>query len=861
MKLPKTYEPSQYEADIYNLWEQNDAFKPIDRGGEGHFSMDLPPPNANGDLHMGHALTVAIEDSLVRYHRMQGRAALYVPGADHAGFETWVVYERKLSEQGKSRFDFSREELYQQVWDFVQANKHNFEAQLRALGGSFDWTKFTFTLDKKVVDTSYNTFQKMWHDKLIYRGKRIVNFCTFHGTSFSDIEVVHEEEDTKLWHIAYPLKDGSGEVVIATTRPETKLGQSALMVNPKDDRYKNLIGKEVNQPLVPDSPIRIIADDYVNMEFGTGVVTVTPGHDPNDFEVAGRHNLPIIELITPEGKMSDAVPEPFRGLTILEARKAVEEALAKAGYLRAADPYRHSVGKCYKCGTPIEPLVREQWFVSMRPLAERAAKALEDGKIKFYPASKKNQTLRYLTEVRDWNISRQIPWGIPIPAFQNTADPNDWVFDTRVNQETIELEGKTYKRDPDVFDTWFSSGQWPFVTLNYPEGEEYKQLYPLSLMETGGEILYQWVARMIMLGLYITGEVPFKTVYIHGYVLAEDGAKMSKSLGNVINPLESIAEYGSDALRMGLLTGRRPGINQGYHPSKIKAGRNFANKLWNISRYVEDKVGGQSSLRVEPRPDTIADHWILKRVNDTATEVSKAMENYRVSEAWELVYHFIWHDLADWYVEASKITPNLSVLAYALEASLKFAHPFAPFLTETIWQTLEWEHGSLLAVQRWPALIEVDKAMSDNFQDVLEIVTEARRIGTAVNAKQPTLFFRSSQVITENTELLKRLGRLGNVVESPTEKKNGMRITKPGFDIWLDIDTGMAKTYIDKLIDQKADHTASIDKLEVRLSNPSYADKAPKQIVDETRRQLEEEKLLLAQVQTEIDLFSKLIES
>ncbi|MBX4199508.1 class I tRNA ligase family protein, partial [Candidatus Saccharibacteria bacterium] len=422
-------------------------------------------------------------------------------------------------------------------------------------------------------------------------------------------------------------------------------------------------------------------------------------------------------------------------------------------------------------------------------------------------------------------------------------------------------KGKTYKRDPDVFDTWFSSGQWPFVTLNYPEGEEYNQFYPLSLMETGGEILYQWVARMVMLGLYITGDVPFKTVYIHGYVLAEDGAKMSKSLGNVINPLESIAEYGSDALRMGLLTGRRPGINQGYHPAKIKAGRNFANKLWNISRYVEDKVGEQPAQRVEPKAESIADHWILKRVNDTSEEVAKAMENYRVSEAWELVYHFIWHDLADWYIETSKIAPNLSVLTYVLEASLKLAHPFAPFLTETIWQTLQWEHGSLLAVQKWPPATEVDTAKAGNFQDILEIVSEARRINAAVKATQPTLFFRGSPVISDNSELIKRLGRLGNVLESPEDKKSGMRITKPGYDIWLDIDTGMAKTYIDKLIDQKADHTASIDKLEVRLSNPNYADKAPKQIVDETRQQLEEERLLLVQIQAEIDLFSKLIES
>lgn len=860
MKLPKAYEPNQYEADIYSLWEQNEAFKPVDRGGEGYFSIDFPPPNANGDLHMGHALTVAIEDSLVRYHRMQGKSTLFVPGADHAGFETWVVYEKKLQEQGKSRFDYSREELYKQVWDFVESNKHNFETQLRALGASFDWTKFTFTLDKKVIETSYIIFQKMWHDGLIYRGKRIVNFCTYHGTSFSDIEVVHEEEDTKLWRIAYPLTDNSGEAIIATTRPETKLGQAALMVNPKDERYKHLIGKEVNQPLVPGKPIPIIADEFVNMAFGTGIVTVTPGHDPNDFEVAQRHNLPVIELITSDGKMSGEVPEAFRGLTVLEARDAVVKALQKSGYLRKIEPYRHSVGKCYKCGTVIEPLLREQWFVKMRPLADRAKKAIEDGKINFYPTAKKAQTVRYLTEVKDWNISRQIAWGIPIPAFQNIADPQDWVFDIRVEQETIEVEGKTYKRDPDVFDTWFSSGQWPFVTLDYPDSPEFKQFYPLSLMETGGEILYQWVARMAMLGIYITGEVPFKNVYIHGYVLAEDGAKMSKSLGNVINPLEAITKYGSDALRMGLLTGRRPGVNQGYHPAKIVAGRNFANKLWNISRYVEGKVGEQSNLRIEPSPETIADHWILKRAGDTAAEVGKAMENHRLSEAWELVYHYVWHDLADWYIEASKMVPNLSVLAYALETSLKLVHPFAPFVTEAVWQTLDWEHDTILAVQKWPAATEVDMTKASEFQDILEIITDIRRITAAVGARSPKLFFRASPVIADNVGLITSLARVGGVVESPGEKQQGMRIAKAGYDAWLDIDTGMARTYIDRLIDQKATRGASIDRLETRLSNPSYADKAPPEIVDETRKQLEQEKAMLAQVQTEIDTFSKLVE-
>jgi valyl-tRNA synthetase len=858
VKLPSAYQPNQYEADIYNLWEQNDTFKPVDRGGEGYFSLDLPPPNANGDLHIGHALTVAVEDTLARYHRMRGRPTLYVPGADHAGFETWVVFERQLAEQGKSRFDFTREELYRLVWDFVQANKHNFEAQLRALGASVDWSRFTFTLDNKVVKTSYDTFKKMWDDGLIYRGKRIVNFCTFHGTSFSDIEVVHEEEDTKLWQIAYPFVDGSGEVVIATTRPETKLGQAALMVNPKDDRYKQFIGKEVNQPLVPGKPIKIIADEYVDMEFGTGVVTVTPAHDPNDFEVAQRHKLPVTELITPEGKMSDNVPEAFRGLAVMEARQAVEEALSKSGFLRSAEPYRHSVAKCYKCGTIIEPLLREQWFVKMRPLADRAIRELDN--IRFYPSSRKNQLQRYLTEVRDWNISRQIAWGIPIPAFQNVDDPNDWVFDTRVDQEVIEVDGKKYRRDPDVFDTWFSSGQWPEVTLNYPDGEEFKQFFPLTLMETGFDILYPWVSRMIMLGLYITDEVPFKNVYLHGLVLAEDGKKkMSKSLGNVINPMEMVGEYGSDALRMGLLAGRRPGVNQGYHPAKIVGGRNFANKIWNIARFIEGKVGDSYTDRSEAAAESIADHWILNRAGETAREMEKALENYRLSEAYEQLYQFIWRDLADWYVEASKTAPNLPLLAYILEFSLKLAHPFAPFVTEAIWQTLAWEKETILAVQQWSPPPASDRVKAETFQDVLDVITQIRAINVAVGAKKPALYHHDSPAIAENAELIMRLAGLGGVTQSDGQGR-GMRIPKAGYNIWLDIDTGALRTYLDKLIDQKSERQQSIERLEGRLSNPGYTDKAPPQIVEESRQQLEEEKALLSQSEQEIETFSALAE-
>jgi valyl-tRNA synthetase len=859
MKLPKAYDPGQYEADIYALWEQSGAFKPVNRGGEGYYSLTLPPPNANGDLHMGHALTVAIEDALVRYHRMKGRAALYIPGADHAGFETWVVFEKKLNSEGRSRFDYSREQLYRMVWDFVEANKHNFQAQLRALGGSLDWSKFTYTLDKKVVATAYDTFRKLWDEDLIYRGKRIVNFCTFHGTSFSDIEVIHEEEDSKLWHIAYPISGGEGEIIVATTRPETMLGDTAVAVHPDDDRYKAFVGQAVKLPLV-DREIPVVADAMVDPQFGSGAVKVTPGHDPNDFELAQRHGLPVIELITPEGKISDEAPERYRGKTVIEARQAVEAELEKIGSLRKVEDYRHTVGKCYKCGTLIEPLLREQWFVKMRPLADRAIKEIEKDKITFYPASKKRQIISYLTEVKDWNISRQIPWGIPIPAFQNIADPKDWIFDTRVDQETLEIGPWTYKRDHDVFDTWFSSGHWPQVTLNYPEAEQYKQFYPLSLMETGGEILYQWVARMIMLGLYVTNDVPFTTVYIHGYVLAEDGAKMSKSLGNVINPLEAIAEYGSDALRAGLLTGRRPGINQGYHLPKIQAARNFANKLWNVARFIEDKAGGEFKNRSQASAQSMADHWILDRLNETSAEVGTALENYRISEAFELVYHFIWHDLADWYVEVNKIQPNQAMLAYVLEASLKLTHPFAPFVTETVWQVLSWEADSLLAVSAWPGQVPSDKAAAGQFQDLLEIITEARRVTTAVGVKDATLFYRASPLINNSADLITRLGRLGKVAEATAEKGQGIRIAKAGYDIWLDIGVAETRAYIDKLIEQKSRRAESVERLEARLASPGYAEKAPTEVVEQTRQHLDSEKALLAQDQAEIDTFSELSE-
>jgi valyl-tRNA synthetase len=851
MELPKVYEPKEYESDIYALWEKSNSFAPKEKGKGEPFTIVMPPPNANGNLHIGHALTNAIQDIVIRYHRMKGQRTLYLPGADHAGFETWVVYEKQLNKEGKSRFDFSREELYSQVWDFVQDNKTNFENQLRALGASCDWTRFTFTLDDRVVDSSYKTFKKMWQDGLIYRGERIVNFCTSHGTSFSDIEVTHEEELTKLWHIAYPLADGSGEVVIATTRPETKLGQSALMVNPKDKRYQQMIGKIVNQPLVPDVPIKIIADDFVDMDFGTGVVTVTPGHDVNDFEVAERHNLPIIELITHEGKMSRHVPKAFRGLAVEEARPRVVAALKEAGALRKEEDYTHTVGKCYKCGTVIEPLVREQWFVSMEPLAKTAIKALKAGQINFYPEAKKKQLITYLQNIKDWNISRQIAWGIPIPAFQNVDDSEDWIFDTRVDQEVIVVDKKTYRRDPDVFDTWFSSGQWPFVTLGYPDQADFKDFYPLSLMETGFDIMNQWVARMIMLGLYITDKAPFKDVYLHGLVLDEHGTKMSKSKGNVVNPIDIVEKYGSDALRLGIITGQSAGNNQPFGEPKVLAGRNFCNKLWNISRYILSNLGPGFKYHPSPDPKSTADEWILAKLASAATQMEDLLQNYRLSEAYELLYHVVWDDFADWYIEASKGQGSSEMLAYLLDTILRLSHPFAPFVSETIWQTLPWAGDSLLIEQSWPQLKTGQK--STEFEEIIEIVSEIRYIVSSLGLAKTVLYFTDDDFLTRHGPLIKSLSRIQDIKE--VEAGRGMNLTRTSHRCWLDVDRESAHHFREKLADRYAKQQKTVQALQARLANKDYVKRAPREIVEQTKQELAKSEELSKKIGQELENF------
>ncbi|HEX7368356.1 MAG TPA: valine--tRNA ligase, partial [Candidatus Saccharimonadales bacterium] len=810
----------------------------------------------NGNLHIGHALTLGLEDIAVRYRRLKGDQTLFVPGADHAGFETQSVYEKVLAKQGKSRFDFSREALYGQIWDFVAQNRQNFETQYRRLGASVDWKHFTFTLDERVVKRAYATFKKMWDERLIYRGKRLVNFCTFHGTAFADIEVVHKEEKGKLWYIRYPLADGSGEVVVATTRPETMLGDTGVAVHPSDKRYDGLAGKTVRLPLI-GREVPIVADDFVDMQYGTGAVKLTPAHDPNDYDAAERHSLPKLTIIDYEGKLNSAVPERYRGLTVQEARKRVAADLEAGGYLVKTEEIVHNVGHCYKCATVIEPLLKDQWFVDMQPLAKPAIAALRAGKITFYPQAKQAQLIGYLEALRDWNISRQIAWGIPIPAFQNVDDPDDWIYDERVEQEIIEVDGKTYHRDPDVFDTWFSSSSWPYATLGYPDSDDFKTFYPLSLMETGGEILYPWVSRMIMLGLYITGTVPFTAVYVHGYVMAEDGAKMSKSLGNVINPIEVIDAYGSDALRMGIVAGRVPAVNRGYDPRRVEEARNFCNKLWNVARYIESVTGqehaaGQGAEKPEPRSP--ADHWILSRLGQAADAIAAHLDKYRFAEGYEMLYHFVWDDFADWYVEASKAQPNEGLLKYCLEATLTIAHPFAPFLTETIWQTLgNTEEVTTLATHRWPEVPRANAAAVKDFEAVQDVITETRYIITALKVKGVTLYHTGEPVLQANAGLIKQLAHL-KAVEA-VQNGSGLNLTRTKYRCWLDISSETAHAYLSELKTRQEAQKRLTTQLKGRLANKKYVENAPEPIVEQTRQQLAEAQQLMSTLEAEYARF------
>ena len=849
MQLAKQYIPNDYEPNIYALWETSGALEPTGVGKP--YSIVMPPPNANGNLHIGHALDMNLKDILIRYHRMKGDDAVFIPGADHAGFETWVVYERELTKQGKSRFDFSRDQLYSQVWNFVQEKRGNMELQLRALGVSASWKHLTFTLDDKVINTVYDTFKKMWDDNLVYRGERIVNYCTEHQTSFADIEVEHKNEKGKLWKIAYPTLDKIGEIIIATTRPETMLGDVAVAVHPDDERYKKLVGTRILLPIV-DKEIPIIADEYVDMSYGTGAVKITPAHDPNDFEIAKRHDLPLESIISPEGKMIN-VPAQFLGLTPVEARARVLEALEALELRRGETEIEHAVGHCYRCGSVIEPMIKEQWFIKTQSLAQPAIDALKKEEITFYPASKRKELIAYLEQLKDWNISRQIPWGIPIPAFVNENDPKDWIFDTRTNEQSIVVNGTTYIREEDTFDTWFSSGQWPYIVTDYLDGGELADYFPTDMMETGMDIMRAWVSRMIMLSLYRTGKLPFKEVYLHGMVNDEHNQKMSKSKGNVINPMELVAEFGSDATRMGLISGRAPAQSQAFNRGSVIAARNFCNKLWNIARFVEAQIGDNHQI-VDLEPQTPADHWIIRQLNDAANNIAVRLEQYRFSEASETVYHTIWDDVADWYIESSKTAINRPLLSWVLATSLKIAHPFAPFVTETIWQTLNYTDGILMR-EAWPTPEKFDPIAAEQFEQLKLLVAEGRWvIAELPGNKKYRLLYGNDSLIADNQDTIKHLMRLEAIEH--TDQPRGLRLAAANREAWLDIDSETLYQHQENLEMRLAEARQKLAGLKKRLENPTYVEKAPAHLVEETREQLAEQEKIITRLVSELEVIS-----
>ena len=874
MNLQKTYQPAKYESDIYQLWEKSGAFG-LQRGGSNAkpFVVALPPPNANASLHTGHALDFQLKDLIGRWRRLQGRPTLLIPGADHAGFETWAVYEKHLNAKGQSRFDFSREELYGQVYEFVMANKAVMEQQIRKLGVSCDWNRLTFTLDEKIVRRSYQTFKQMWERDLIYRGKRLVNYCTAHGTGFADYEVTYKETDGQLWFIRYPAADGEG-LVIATTRPETLLGDVAVAVHPSDERYAELHGRHLQLPLT-GREIPVICDSRINPQFGSGAVKITPGHDFLDFDIGREAGLEVIEVIGKDGKVNEQVPEEFRSLTVQEARQAVLRRLEEQNLLVKTEGYRHQVGHCYKCGTVLEPLMSDQWFVRMQPLAEKAIKAITAGKIKFHPAAKGEELVTYLRQLQDWNISRQIAWGIPIPVFQSEDDEDDWIFDERVEREKLEIDGRTYRRDPDVFDTWWSSGQWAFATVNWPDEPD---LYPNSLMETGTEIMRPWVSRMILLSLFVTGEIPFETVYLHGMVQDDRGVKMSKSKGNVINPMDLIDSYGADAVRIGLCSQLMPGQPQKLSGAKIAASRNFCNKLWNISRFIEGISRGdrnQKSIRsADMSLETPADHWIWQRFLKTKAAVNKKLAAYQVAPAWDAIYGFVWNDLADWYLEATKERPNRKSLSNLLENTLRLVHPFAPFLTEAIYQELlADDNRPLLISNAWadeelirPEAIHEEEA--EAFNQIKNLVSDVRRMLPPALVWRSQLLLQHSDLTTEDLNRLRQpleyAASLGQFCRSLTgvskvslvkEAANeGLPIGRQqDYKAWIILDKDLLKQHADKLEkDLEHDRKRALS-LQKRLSNQAYLENAPSHLVGESQTQLAELEASLKSLKADID--------
>jgi len=714
--MDKSYKPQGIESKIYNMWENKKYFTPNIDLSKKPFVIIMPPPNANGVLHIGHAIFVTIEDILIRYNRMKGNPTLWLPGADHAGIMTQVVYEKKLAKQEKTRFDLGRNEFSRQTYEFSMQNRETMKDQLRKLGASCDWSRERFTLEPDISQSVYYTFKKMYNDGLIYRGERIINWCPRCATALSDLEVKYEDKHSELVFIKYPIIDSDEFITVATTRPETMLGDTAVAVNPKDKRYKDLLrkNKQIRLPLT-QRIIPLIADERIDVEFGTGAVKVTPAHDPLDFEIGEKHKLARIKVIGKDGKMTEEAGKDYMGLRVIACREKVLKDLKGLNLLIKQEPYDHSVGTCERCQAIIEPLSSEQWFVKTQELADKAIKAVEKKDIQFVPARFKNLYYHWMKNIKDWCISRQIWWGHRIPVWY--CDCGELIVDDKPPKSCPKCKGTNLRQDPDTLDTWFSSGQWPFTTFGWPEKtKDYEYFYPTTVMETGWDILFFWVARMIMLGIYCTGKAPFKYVYLHGLVRDKDRQKMSKSKGNVIDPLGVVDSHGADALRMALIFGAGPGKDVIISEEKIIAHRRFANKIWNAARFTFANLGTDTKFLEMKKEDlcfTKEDKWILSELDHIIVEVDKSFDVFNLHQAAKDVYAFFWHKFCDKTIEDIKKriqnpkdeidqTTAKWVLYNVFLESLKLLHPFMPFITEEIYQNLPKRPKEALIIEDWP---------------------------------------------------------------------------------------------------------------------------------------------------------------
>ena len=858
--MATTYEARKIEDEIYKFWETNECFKADAKSKKEPYSIVIPPPNVTGVLHMGHALDGTLQDILTRYHRMRGYEALWLPGCDHAGIATQNVVEKQLAKEGKSRHDIGREEFVKITWDWANDHKSKILNQFKKLGASFDLSRARFTLDEGCSRAVKKVFVDLYNKGLIYKGSYIVNWCPRCQSAISDIETQYENEEGKLWEISYPLKDEMGAIVIATTRPETMFGDVAVAVNPNDYKYKDLIGKKCVIPLT-GREIPIIADEYVDKSFGTGALKITPAHDPNDFEVGRRHGLKSIKVIDEQGRMiacSEVHPE-LHGRDRYDARERTLRMLKDHQVLVRITDHPHAVGKCQRCNTTIEPLLSEQWFVKMEPLAKAAIEKVKDGSIKFVPSRWEKNYLMWMENIRDWCISRQLWWGHQIPAY----------YHKKTDEMVVALENPdpdNYRQDTDVLDTWFSSGLWPFETMGWPDtnSDDYKKFYPTTTLVTGFDIIFFWVARMITMGLEFTKVPPFSTVYIHGLIRDENGQKMSKSKGNTIDPVEIIEKYGCDAMRFTLTSlCTYGGQDIKLSNERFEYGRNFANKIWNASRFVlMNLTKSGKDLKLDPKDFSIADKWILNELNKVIKEVNENIENYRIGEVASILYDFFWNYYCDWYVELSKIEKNEAVMAYVLEQSLKLLHPIMPHITEKIWQLMPVEKSEA-------ALMKTDFPVynkefefeyeSEQMQNVFEAIKSLRNlradfnipVGSKINIK----IDGDEELFSKIIPYIKRLARVENVEFEKNSKDEkhcaycsvgDTKIIVP-LEGLIDINKEIERQ--NKKI-QKFE--AELNSLNARLNNEKFVNSAPKEVVEQTRARTKE-------IKTEISTISELI--